>query len=166
MKAKTKTNGKRNVQNNHPWLLKLIKNSSFSTDDYARLFVSWTQFQWQKKPLYSAVKMLDPTKSSPDSNSMELFSAGALDSSSSSSIIISRARQVKLQNAFSPLQEDIKQANISIKFYTSNNLLKSRPQSRIKAALYHNFQGSRMQISCLRRAHYRRGTSQTTHRVV
>lgn len=97
---------------NHPWLLKLIKNSSFSTDDFMRLLISWTRRQWQKKPLYAAVKMPDPKCSSPDSNSRE-FSGGSLDFSSSSSIIISKARQVKLQNDFSPLQ-DVKEANLSI----------------------------------------------------
>jgi len=109
MKAKIKNQWQTQwfTKKNHPWLLKLIKNSSFSTDDFMRLLISWTRRQWQKKPLYAAVKMPDPICSSPDSNSIE-FSGGSLDFSSSSSIIISKARQVKLQNAFSPLQ-DIKQ---------------------------------------------------------
>lgn len=83
-----------------------IKQLQLWTDDQVRVpFLMDQVVHVADKPLYVAVR-IHVSKSSSPSFGFGEFSQGGLevDFSSSSSIMISMARQVKLQNAFSPLQ--------------------------------------------------------------
>lgn len=106
----------------HGCYIKHIKNSSFSKQMISCVYsFHGLSVNGTKTSHYVAVDIPFSKISSPHSHSKE-FSHGVLVSSSSSSIMISMARQVRLQNAFSPLQ-DIKEANLRINFYASNQLL-------------------------------------------